>query len=157
MANVKLSSPWEIYYSQITKLFEKDNGVIPVLDDTEEEKVIKLFVDQQGKADALAKLLEPVKTFGNVVVKVKVLPSNTTEESPVELFRKAFEGNGALSYIASTSAPFEFNYVVFKKEVVQYYADNMSDPNGNHSTLYQNLANDIFEKHPGIYFATDVE
>lgn len=156
MENLKLSAPWDIYATKITKLFEKDDDVTVVFDDGE-DKVIKVFVEKQEKADALAKLLPPAKTFGNVVVKVTVIPANEEDEAPFELFRKAFEGNGALSYMSSTSAPFEFNYVVFKKEVVQYYADNMSDPNGIYSTLYQDIANEVFEKHLGIYFATDVE
>ena len=37
-----------------------------------------------------------------------------------------------------------FTYVVFEKEVVQYWNDNLGDINGLRSTLYQDLAKEIF-------------
>lgn len=155
MENLKLSAPWEIYYTKMLMLFERDKDVDVVFYD-DEEKVIKVFVEKPEKADALSKLLPSVKIFGNVIVKIDVIPANVEEESPVELFRKAFEGNSALSYIKTTPPPFEFNYVVFKKEIVQFFADNMTDPNGLYSTLYQDIAQEIFDTPLGVYFSTDV-
>jgi hypothetical protein len=46
-------------------------------------------------------------------------------------------------------------YVIFKKEVVQYYDDNLGDAHGNRTTLYEQIANQIFEDREGIYFCTD--
>lgn len=50
-----------------------------------------------------------------------------------------------------------FTYVVFEKEVVQYWNDNLADYNGLTSTLYQDLAKEIFEDAnlDGVYFCTD--
>ena len=34
-------------------------------------------------------------------------------------------------------------FVLFKKEVVQYFADDISNPQGVRSTLYENIAKDF--------------
>ena len=47
-------------------------------------------------------------------------------------------------------------YVLFKKEVVQYDSDDISDFHGVCSTLYQDLAKEIIGEDEGIYFCTDV-
>ena len=75
------------------------------------------------------------------------------------MFRKAFEGNPAFSYAVTVGgiSSNDFNYVVFKNKVVQYWNDNLGDINGNESTLYQEIAKDIFEDCTGIYFCTDTE
>ena len=48
-------------------------------------------------------------------------------------------------------------YVVFKKEVVQYFNDSLGDIHGVCSTLMQDIAKDIFEDTEGVYFCTDTE
>ena len=47
------------------------------------------------------------------------------------------------------------HYCVFKKEVAQYWGDNLGDPHGNVSTLYQEIAKDIFGESGGVIFCTD--
>lgn len=47
-------------------------------------------------------------------------------------------------------------YCSFKKEVVQYPADDLSSETGLKSTLYEDLAREIFENTDGVYFCTDV-
>jgi hypothetical protein len=53
-------------------------------------------------------------------------------------------------------------YVVFKNRVVQFFNDNLNDPHGVISTLYQDIADEIFadmpyQAHGGIAYCTDVE
>jgi hypothetical protein len=45
-------------------------------------------------------------------------------------------------------------YVAFKKEVVQFYADNLRDPNGFKSTLYQDIAEDVFGEKNNVCYCT---
>jgi len=49
--------------------------------------------------------------------------------------------------------------VVFKNCVVQFFNDNLNDAHGVISTLYQNIAAEIFEDAnlPGVHYCTDVE
>ena len=152
---MRLSSPWEIYHKQIVALFEQDSEIKVTFD--EESYELKLFVNNSCKADALAKLLPSEKTFGNVVVKISVVPANDgKEETKASLIEEAFSGNPALRYIYNAQTPFgEFDYVVFEARVVQYFNDDMRDLNGNKTTLYQELAKDIIGEEPNLCFCTE--
>lgn len=156
MAKLDLSSPWVIYYQQINAMFDKDPEVNVVFDENIPE--VKLYVDNQEKADAITKLLPIKKDFGSVCLLIKVIPANKLKESNADLFRKAFKGNEAVSFIHTVSSVFsnDITFVVFKKEVVQYFADDIGTINGVHSTLYQDIAKEIFENQKGIYFCTGV-
>ena len=48
-------------------------------------------------------------------------------------------------------------YVVFRNEVVQYYTDDLGDYFGMASTLYEDIARDLFSEVDGIYFCTNTE
>jgi len=154
MEKLKLSSPWDIYYKQIEALFGEDPAVTVVLD--EEEYELKLYVEGATKAEAIEQLLPSKKEFGNVTLKITVIPSNASDMSRVALIEKAFEGNPALVDILSgeiLSNP--VNYVIFEKEVVQFFNDDLSAVGGICSTLYQDLAKEIFGEKEGVYFCTD--
>ena len=152
---MKLSAPWVTFYHEMEALFKKDPEIHLMYD--EEECVIKVYVDNPVKAEALTELLPESKQFGNVELMIDVIPANA-EKTKVELFRDAFQGNEAFEYIFSVPDTFSLpiNYVVFKNEVVQFFNDELGDIHGNKSTLYQELAKDIFEGNcQGIYFCTE--
>ena len=48
-------------------------------------------------------------------------------------------------------------YVIFANKVVQYFNDSLSDAHGVCSTLYQDIARDVFGDDCGVYFCTDLE
>lgn len=50
-----------------------------------------------------------------------------------------------------------FTYVVFKNCVVQFFNDNLNDPHGIISTLYQEIAEEVLESVPNTYYCTDIE
>lgn len=151
---VNLSAPWVIYYRKINELFKNDPEIQLVFD--EDEVSLKLYVDNATKADALSKLLPTEKRFGNVIMSIFVIPSNLQEESRTRLFEKAFENNPILSYIKTIEGDFSYNtsYIVFMARVVQFFADNLKDVNGNTSTLYEEIARDVFGEENGISFCT---
>lgn len=157
---MKLYSPWVLFHKQIEKLFEKDPEVSVSFDT--ENMTIKLFVDNEAKADALSKLLPLKKEFGNVEVKIEVVPADGSEYK-AKYFRDAFEGNEAFSHLTTISdipdvyISNPISYCVFKKEVVQYGADDLSSETGMRSTLYEDLAREIFGSVEGVYFCTDAE
>ena len=156
---MKLAAPWITFYHEMEAMFGGDPEIRVELDDSDEdEMIIKLYVDNQTKAEALEKLLPMEKKFGNVSVYIEVIPSNE-EDSKVRLFQKAFENNPAFKFIYSVDGVglFPANYVVFENKVVQFFNDELNDIHGNKSTLYQEIAKDIFENHEGIYFCTDTK
>ena len=157
MANLKLAAPWTIYYEEIKALFGSDPDIKVSVDD--EEKVVRLYVDGEEKAEALEKLLPAEKTFGNVTVRTVVVPGNELTEKKLSWFQAALAGNPVFSFTKTNEGVFTIplSYVVFKNRVVQFFADNLQDVNGNITTLYETIAKDVFGETPGICFCTDIE
>lgn len=156
---VGLSAPWTIYMEQVKALFDPDPDIRMVYDEAIDDSVkeIKLFVENSEKADAITKLLPAEQNFGGVTLKVTVIPANAESEDRVKLLETAFNGNPVISYIKTFATPFgNQTYIVFQNKVVQYFSDNMQDINGFTSTLYQEIAREIFGVDGGVYFCTDV-
>lgn len=145
MEKLNLSSPWVIFYREIEALFKYDKEIEVKFD--EETMTIKLFADSsQKKIDALTKILPQEKTFGNVTVKIEVVPANFEFKNDAAILEAAFKGNPALGCIDTKSTMFgKMHYAMFKRDVVQFYVDTMKDPKGLRSTLYEDIARDVFE------------
>lgn len=158
MAKLKMLSPWMVFYREVDAMFKKDPEVQVVYD--EDEQVIKLFVNNTNKADALTQILPTEKEFGNVTVQIVVIPANNLlQSSDDDLYRRALYGNEAVWSVETTADIPGFpclTYVIFNKEVVQYFTDNLGDYYGITSTLYQNIAKDIFIETEGVFFCTAV-
>ena len=166
MAIIKLSAPWITFYRKVEAMFKHDPDINVVYD--AENNNLKLFVLGLEKAEALQKLLPPKKVFGETEMFINVYPTNSEEKAngrlktyrayPNGLFDAAFFGNPAYCYemSASSELPFDIHYVVFVKRVVQYYNDDIGDVNGMCSTLYQDIAKDIFVVDPSVHFCTTV-
>lgn len=163
VSNLKLSPPWTTYENEINTMFRDDFDVI--VDDMDDDYTIKLRVEKADKAAALSKLLKPTVTFGNITVNVIVVPANENEKTTVdvdsmkvtELYNTALKDNMAFEEIIEMAegVPFAMNYVVFRNQVVQFYNEDLSDPLGMCSTLYQTIADHIFNRdlYP-IFFST---
>ena len=153
---MKLAPPWITFENEIEAMFGSDPEIEIEYDD--DAKTIKLYVDNPTKAEALEQLLPMEKEFGNVSVFIEVIPCND-ESSKIALFQKAFENNPVFkfTYTAANPMAFQANYVVFENKVVQFFNDDLSDIHGNKSTLYQEIAKDIFEDCDNIYFCTDTK
>lgn len=155
MENTKIYAPWVIYFKQLEAFFDKDPDVDVAYLNAKCE--VNLFVKGTAKADALSKLLPTEKTFGNVTLKINVIPANEDETDRFTLIKKAFAGNEAVSDIVEANVyGNDMRYVIFEKEVVQYDNDDISDFNGVCSTLYQDLAKELIGEDEGIYFCTEV-
>lgn len=152
---LNLSAPWITYVQEVKALFKKDPEVRVEYD--EDETYLKLFVENPHKADALTKILPVEKTFGNVILTIDVIPANV-EESLSQTYKAAFEGNRAFNYLETVEGIFTnpISYVVFANEVVQFFNDDLNDIHGLKSTLYEDIARDVFEKKDGMCFCTDL-
>jgi hypothetical protein len=153
-----VSSPWVCELRKYEMLFGQDKDI--KIEFNNNEPSIKMYIDSQDKYEALSKLLPIEKQFGNVIMKIHLIPMNNVQLSKLDLFRRAFADNPVVTDFISipkemTESTNDFEYVVFKKEVVQYHDDSLGDPHGNRSTLYQDIANEVFENREGIYFCTD--
>ena len=156
--NLNLSSPWTIFYREIQAMFGKDPDIKISYD--EDAYVIKLYVTGTDKANALSQLLPVEKEFGNVVLKIIVIPANNEVLTDEELFNMAFAGNPVFDYAVHSGGDTivgNNTYVVFKKEVVQYFNDSLNDLHGLCSTLHQEIAKDVFGTKTGLYYCTNIE
>lgn len=160
MAKVRLTAPWDEYYKKLVVLFKYDDEVNVVY--FEEDNKIKIFVDNPEKAEALQKVIPEEKEWGNVNLTLEVIPSNKKKRNnslsvPRSFWGIVFEGNPVLSFIHTVDGIFTnpITYVVFVNEVVQYFNDDLSDINGNRSTLYQEIAKEVFLPVEGTCFCTD--
>ena len=93
---MKMSAPWVNYYRQIEALFSRDPEIKVTYN--EDTYAIKLFIDNSDKALAIEKLIPAEKTFGNVTVKVIVIPANQQDKKRAELIETAFKGNPAFRF-----------------------------------------------------------
>lgn len=172
---LKLSPPWVTYVNKLIALFGQDPEItIKVV-----ENGIKIYVDNEEKALLLTKWLPFGKDFGNYALSITVYPPNSIadeqnlpsklklaaeiENLPIDRqFDLVFAKNPVYSFSHRVEGLF-FNdvvYVVFKNEVVQFFNDNLNDIYGNVSTLYENLAREIFEYIPNnqvVFFCTDIK
>ncbi len=159
----KISPPWIIHMRKLEAMFEHDEQVSITYDN--DTYTIKLLVDDAAKAAALARILPEEVAFGNVTLKISVIPANGAEldlDTPMavsEAFDAAFAGNPvyAFSHKVETMYGFAMTYIVFKNRVVQFFADNLRDLHGNISTLYQDIAEDIFRGGISVAYCTDIE
>ena len=166
MARLKLASPWVTFYHELNAFFDKDPDVRVIYD--EDENILNIYVEDAAKAAALTELIPIEKNFGTIVMPINVIPANKIENKVTKikatsmptgkLFEAALNGNEHLADIITIEGVFNnpMTYVVFKKEVIQYFNDSLGDFNGVCSTLCQNIAKDIFTETEGVYFCTDV-
>ena len=162
---LKLAPPWITYVNKIQALFQHDPEISIVYNYDGAEAELKLYVDNPQKAAALAKLLTPRKEIGNITLYVTVIPANKElvylKVSNKELFDTAFENNPVYAFTTEVRGFFNntITYVVFKNRVVQFFNDNLNDIHGLISTLYQDIASEIFADAglDGVFYNTDIE
>lgn len=155
-ANVGLSSPWMELFRKIEAMFKEDEAVnVSMNNDT---KVITLNVSGTTKTKAIRQLLPESVPYGNITVKIEVNEVDDFDASDIlKVYKQAFAGNGAFVTTAVNEI-LGMKFVVFAKEVVQYFNDDLGDVHGLRSTLYQEIAKEIFTN-PSItddvHFCTD--
>lgn len=166
MAILNLSSPWIEYYRKLDAMFQLDPNV-RVIYDEDKGPSVKLYVSDGYKADALEELVQKEVKFGKVTMKVSVVPPNNFTEEPREsttnnpddeLILNAFRNNGAVNYVQFVRdiGALNVTYVVCRNLVVQYFNDSLCDAHGVRSTLFEDIARDVFVSKPGLYYCTDI-
>jgi hypothetical protein len=170
MTNVrlKISPPWVTFINKVQAIFDCDPGIACNVVWTGEPSIV-LSVSNPEKAVAIRKLLPETLDFGNVVLTIgvecgKPLP-NIAFPTNKKLFETAFKGNPAFKYCVTPSEDgywfVNFTYVVFAAKVVQFFNDNLNDAHGAISTLYQDIASEIFREFTpigggGVAYCTEI-
>lgn len=162
---LKISPPWITYINKLQALFDSDPQIAFNVKYNSGAPEVVLATNNGDKATALTKLVPATKEFGNVVLKITIDGPFTNKAFPTltDLFNTAFEKNPVYAYCVEPTQEgywfFDFAYVVFKNCVVQFFNDNLNDAHGVISTLYQDIAAEIFEEAnlPGVHYCTDIE
>lgn len=167
MENLTMQSPWVCYSNKIREMFKRDPEIKMTWSD--ETLVLKMYVANDKKAEALNEILPDHKVFGKNIVKIEIIPANDCDPDGLATYYgpttydRAFAGNPIFHYTKTFKDAFmghPVTYVVFAKEVLQWYNDDLNDLFGNANMLAEDVARDILKDvdHPGtICFCTDVE
>ena len=160
---VGLASPWQEYCSELKALFAMDDEV--TVWDIEEDsmgKVLSIEVKNLEKYVALSELIPEEKVFGNVKLRIDIydVVNEIEDMDKADLLEKAFAGNPIFDKMLRmrdvTGTPHFF--AMFEPTVIQFYNDDLLDPNGFKTTLVQDVARDIFgEVCEGVNFCTTRE
>lgn len=158
-ATIKLAPPWVTLIKKMEALFRQDKDVRIEADTAASTPKVKLYVANARKAAALTAILPGSWKFGNVECVIVVVPGNGEAgefADAAETVGAAFEGNPAVAVIRPVSKGLFKNlvYVAFKREVVQFFNDDLADINGNWSGLYASIAKELLTGVDGVFFCT---
>ena len=156
MESTGMASPWVVYAREVEALLGGDPEVAVAFDN--EEPKLTLYVANRSKADALALLLGESREFGGVSLAVEVVPANE-DEGEGELLRRALAGNPAFVDVIEADGPMalQASYVVMAPEAAQYASDSLQSPYGMATKVYEDVARDVFDVHPGTFFCSDLK
>lgn len=155
MIKTKLSPPWITYYRKIQQLLSQDSDVFLMFD--QEEMIIRIYVGNAAKAQALEQLMVQNAAFGNVTVSVEIIPPNERPAATgLSVYEEAFAGNPVFMGTREITLPVagSLRYVVWTRDVAQFYNDNLADYNGNTTVLMEEIAREVLIPEPGVFHCT---
>lgn len=161
MLKFAIEAPWNTFVKKLTVLFEGDPDIdvsdIYEPEDGKTDYAVAIQVKKHEKFLALDRLLPWIKTFGNVTLGIDIFDEENGEIDSAELFRVLFDGNPHVDSIQTRTDPagVDWNYVLFKPEVMQFFDDDLADYNGNWNGLSEDNAREVFEENArGMNFCT---
>ena len=162
MKKVMLEAPWETWCKELKALFEHDDEIavsdIYIPDNgMDTDYAVAIMVRKHDKFIALDRLMPRMKSFGNVTLGIDLFDEENDEVNIAELFKTLFNGNPIVDSIQTRTdqTGTDWNYVLFKPDVIQFFDDDLTDYNGLWSGLAENIARDIFaENGRGVCFCT---
>jgi len=156
----RLSPPWNTYYNFIKWSIGSDPGV-RVLDMREvssTQYIIQIQANREEKARALATILALRKSFGHVIVDIEVT-HNGRGVSPYEpplansdlirIFNQALGTNSYFENVKTGGFVVTSIFPIFKKGVIQFFNDDLSDFYNNFNGVAANVFADVLR--PDIY------
>ncbi|MBR6889996.1 MAG: hypothetical protein IKN05_03295 [Clostridia bacterium] len=160
-ADTGLIAPWYIYQAEVKALFDRDPQIdVGAVYQQENGKdyAFDIEVRSHAKYMALDRVLSRFKLFGNVALTINLFDEeNDAGDEAVSIYSAIFDGNPIVESVEDIVDPagVHHGYVVFRPEIIQFYADDLRDINGNWSGLAQDIAREIFDDAAhGLNFCT---
>ena len=156
----RLSPPWYTYYNFLKHTIGSDNWV-KVLDMTEisgSQYIITIQAHKEDKARALATILALRQSFGNVIVDIEIIYDGkgvSPYEPPltindlVRIFNQALDTNVYFKNVKPGGFVTTLIFPIFKKEVIQFFNDDISDYYNNFNGVASNVFAEVLR--PDIY------
>ena len=141
MNNVKLSAPWDIYFSKLNALFSRDKEINLNFD--RDHYTITITSTNDDKASALSQLIPKTVEMGNITLTINVVAD--VPNSPADLFDRAFKHNPVFAKTEACSLPTgeKVYFAEFYDDAVNFYADDLTNPEGLQFYLYQDIAREV--------------
>ena len=157
--NVKLSPPWFTVHRMAKALFGNDPqiDIRDLSDETDGQYVYIMVVNDEKKASAIKAILKNPVELGNTTVKACIYGPNENEVQDlnsldIDVYQTAFSGNPIFEKtVLDQKGFYKIGYCVFKKEVIQFWNDDLSDYLGNYSGLASDIAREILNS-DGVQF-----
>ena len=159
----KLQAPWYTYRNKLAAMFARDPEIIvgEIVESRDEraEYLINVEVRSHRKYLALEKVLPRIVECGGLRVGIVLYDEENGHagEDMSVLYETLFEGNPIVDEICAAEdwTCTRHVFVCFKPEVIQFFADDISDKNGNWSGLAQDIAREVFTADfGGVHFCT---
>lgn len=165
-AMVTLSPPWYSYQRKVLALFGSDPEV-RVRDLHEVDRCnyeLFIIVRNEAKARAIRSLLpRTVKISGVTVTTYIFIPvdecdvESSKHACEIQLLKDAFTGNPIFDRVEALDfGGLKLSYCIFKKEVLQFWNDDLSNFYGLHSTLAEIIAREILNE-VNVQFCTGIK
>lgn len=141
MTNVKLSAPWDIYFSKLNALFSKDKEISLNFD--RDTYTITITSTNDDKADALSQIVPKTVEMGNITLTINVVAE--VPNSPADLYDRAFKGNPIFAKTEACALPTgeKVYFAEFYDRAAHFFADDLTNPEGLQFYLYQDIAKEV--------------
>lgn len=156
-----IQAPWVTYHNYVKAMFGRDEEIN--IHDIEKAADGYKFIISSTNSDKLSAISSIFRStifeFGNVKLHIDFRVENDEEYDVEDLYNTAFEGNPVFDEVIVGSVPSgeAVYYVMFAKEVIQFFNDDLSDPYGNYNGLAEDIARDLFKTAVNVNFATSKE
>ena len=174
---VGIQSPWVTHWNLVKAMFARDNEITvseirEVPPNEENDKALYEFDVESGNEEkiiAIRSILTNLIEMGNITLRINMVYSGSggsnavkdvgdiTDDGDITLddYKKAFENNLTLYDTISIKdvAGYVHEWVVFARDVVSFYNDDLLDPWGMWNGLYKDIAEKIFNS-SNIMFTT---
>lgn len=155
---IKLSPPWDGYMHMLASFFKGDGRVIVGACDDKRVGTIEVFDTKMYCA--LEQVLNKRIRFGNVVLKIRIVPANG-----LKAFKNTMTDLAALKVVLSKNPAFakfitrktpvgNMVFCMFKPVVLMFYNDNLASPYKKTTAVYEAAAFHVF-KDCGVSYATE--
>lgn len=151
VGNERLSPPWFIYHKKLRSLFAEDEQVNigELVQGPGGQYTAEITVSDKEKQAALQRVILQNVEMGNIKITFTFADPldipQADDDVSLETFIAAFKGNPILvktTTVQTISGNTEC-YAIFRKEVIQFFADNTFDYYRNYNGLAVDIAREV--------------